>query len=172
MFCEFNIHVFHITYLPLATKLRQGYVFFQRRLWFCSSRACMPPGTYTPGHARLPAPSTHAPGHAHPRHTCPPGMHTAQACMLLGMHAPHTPQGMHAPPPGTHTPSTHAPGHAPPPAGWSMRGRYASCWNAILFLFLPCSVSSSVLFTVSVSFYGLLFVYIAGCLIVTWKKQQ
>ena len=40
------------------------------------------------------------------------------------------------------------------------------------FLFLPCSVSSSVLCTVSISFYGLLFVYFAGCLIVTWKKQQ
>ena len=109
MFCEFNIHVFHITYLPPATKLRQGYVFFQRRLWFCSSRACMSPGTYIPGHARLPAPSTHAPGHAHPRHTCPPGMHTAQACMPPGHARPTYPPGHARTPPGTHTP-----GHAPP----------------------------------------------------------
>ena len=54
------------------------------------------------------------------------------ACMAGGMHAMHNPHTMRY--------------------GWSMRGRYASFWNAFLFTF-PCPIIECVLLQVQNTYY-------------------
>ena len=95
--------------LPPANEVCEGYVFTRVCQSFCSR------GGSASVHAGIPPPTADPPG-THPQHTPSSG----------------------TPPSGT--PPTHTPPLAPPQcrACWeirSMRGRYASYWNAIL-LFL------------------------------------
>ena len=72
--------------------------------------------------------------HPTPQEGHPPGKHTPSGSTHTPRKHTHTPEA-HTHPGSTHTPRKHtSPGSTPPPGDGCCCGRYASYWNAFLFM--------------------------------------